>query len=300
MPLLKLSPFLLLLIMGGLTTASEEETNHEFQHNRILLSPDDFYVDMKDVMNPHWADLKANLTVGENSFGPAYGSTIHVVQSLVERGRYRDRKISEGIVLHTPTHSHISKLHQKDMTRWYQEHGAMNTQIFRMLPGDDNVRNQRLHAPRVEAYSPDKKWKEGDGWHEWSARFTFVRVRAGAVFQIKHNATYWSMQLRLEKNSANIDNDTFDLVYAKLRDPDAKTVLARNVVARSGVDIKVLDNGVHHEVYVNGILKVENSMTDRGGSSALNHARWGFYSAGSAIDREILVFVTGVYVGKAL
>ena len=164
-----------------------------------------------------------------------------------------------------------------------------------MFPGDDNVRNGRENAPRSEIYGL-VKWKRGDGWYEWSGTYTFIKVRNGCIFQIKHNRKYWSMQLRVKENDD--DDGTFDLVYAKLRDPDGETILERDVVHKS-IDIKVLDDGTNHMVYVNGELRVEGSMTDRSDDES-NRARWGIYSPRSPMDRDILIFVTGAYVGKAL
>ena len=188
------------------------------------------------------------------------------------------------------THSFVGPENFPNMSRWYQE--DENTQIFRLFPGDDNIRNLRANAPRSEAFGL-VSWKRGDGWYEWSGRYTFLQVREGAVLQIKHNSTYWSMQLILDENP----DGTFDLSYIKLRDRDAKTLLMKDVVGK-GVDIRVLDNGDDHKVFVDEELKVVNRMTDRPEEDD-NRARWGLYTPRSAIDRDILMFVTGAYVGPA-
>lgn len=258
-----------------------------------LQDPDDpkgmLYTDLRDVHNPPWEELKARLAIGRNSLGPACGSTIRINRERVERGPYAGRRIPHDIRIHTPTHSAIPRKDFGTMTRWYQEDG--NTQVFRMFPGDDNIRNPRAMAPRSEAFG-GARWKRGDGWHEWSGRYTFIKVRSGAVFQIKHNRTYWSIQLVLQGN----DDGTYDLAYQKLHDRDAKQVLAQDVVGRA-VDIRVLDDGTRHRVYVNGQLRVDGEFTDRKDNET-NHPRWGIYSPRSAMDREILILVTGVYVGK--
>ena len=259
-----------------------------------------FYKDLEDRPNPDWSDLVKTLDVGENSLGPALGSTIRVHhKTVLTKGggnnnafASRDIPIIRPIGLHVPTHSNISPRFFGNVTRWYQEDGT--TQIFRLFPGDDNVRNKREHAPRSEAFGL-KSWRRGDGWHEWSGHYTFLKVRGGAVFQIKHNSTYWSMQLVLGENP-NLEG-VFDLYYQKLRDPDAKTLLLKDVVNK-GVDIRVLDDGTNHKVYVDHKLVVENQMTDRRDDED-NRARWGMYTPRSAMDREILIFVTGAYVGPA-
>lgn len=252
----------------------------------------DFFTDLNDVPNPDWPKLKKSLVIGANSRGPAYGSTIRVNRDETEKGSYKNRKIPRYIALHSPTSSYTKRDFFDKMTRWYQEDG--NTQVFRLFPGDDNIRSARVNAPRSEIYGLTT-WRRNDGWHEWSGRYTFLKVRPGAVFQIKHNSTYWSMQLILEHT---VDDDgTYDLFYVKLRDPGAKTLIARDVVGR-GIDVKVQDDGENHKVYVDEKLLVENAVTDRP-EKADNRARWGLYSPKSAMDRDILIMVTGACVGKS-
>ncbi len=247
--------------------------------------------DLKDVPNPAWEELKKSLTLGKDSLGPALGSSLRVNRELVATGPYADRAIPRDITIHTPTSSLIRRADFGSMTRWYQEDG--NTQIFRMFPGDDNVRNQRALAPRSEAFG-GASWQRGDGWREWSGRYTFIKVRGGAVFQIKHNTTYWSMQLDIQPAA----DGTFNLAFQRLHDAGATQVLERDIVGKS-YDVRVLDDGTRHRVYVNGVLRVDGEFTDRRDDER-NHFRWGFYSPKSAMDREILILVTGVYVGVPL
>lgn len=254
------------------------------------LGIDRYFTDLEDEPNPSWFTLRQSLSIGQNSFGPARGSTIEVNQEEVRVGRYSNREISRPLALHSITSSYIGPRGWGNQTRWYQEVG--NTQVFRLFPGEDNTRNSRVNAPRSEVFGLES-WMRGDGWHEWSGRYTFLKVRHGAVLQIKHNSTYWSMQLILDENP----DGSFDLSYVKLRDRHAKTLLLDDVVGK-GVDIKVVDDGENHKVYVDGVLKVENSMTDRPLEDD-NRARWGLYTPTSAMDRDILILVTGAYVGPA-
>jgi hypothetical protein len=222
-------------------------------HNSIH----DYYQDLEDVPNPPWKILKQRLPVGKRSHVPALGSTIHVNHTLIQTGLYGRRNLSINRAVHVPTNTHVSPRHFDRITRWYQE--DQNTQIFRLFPGDDSIWGERRKAPRSEAYGK-LKWTRGDGWHRFSARYTFLKVRKGAVLQIKHNSTYWSMQLVLQENA---DNDgSFDLCYVKLSNRSEKRRLMENVVGQS-MDIMVLDDGDHHKVFVNQKLMVENSMTDR-------------------------------------
>ena len=243
-----------------------------------------YYADLGDVPNPAWFNLKENLIF------KAPGSTIQVNHDAIQTP-YSNRSIARPIAVHIPNNQAVLPRSFDQISRWYQESGN-NTQIFRMFPGEDNVVYSRVNAPRVEAFGL-MGWNRGDGWHEFSGRYTFLKVRPGAVFQIKHNVTYWSMQLILDENL----DGTFDLSYVKLRDKEAKTLLMEDVVGK-GVDIKVLDDGDNHKVFVDGALEVENSMTDRP-EGETNKARWGIYSSRAAMDRDILILVTGAYVGPA-
>lgn len=119
---------------------------------------DQYFADLEDIENPSWESLKETLVVGANSFGPALGSTIQVNHDATKPGLYADREISRPVNLHSPTHSYIGKANLDRMSRWYQE--DKNIQIFRLFPGDDNVRNSRINAPRSEAFSPVK-------WQTW-------------------------------------------------------------------------------------------------------------------------------------
>lgn len=244
---------------------------------------DQYFTDLNDEPNPSW------YTVKERAKFEALGSTIQVNHDAIQSA-YSNRTITRPIKLHTPHNQGILPRSFGNVTRWYQEDG--DTAIFRLFPGEDNVVLSRVKAPRVEAYGLHK-WQRGDGWYEFSCRYTFLKIRPGAVFQIKHNTTYWSMQLVLEENT----DGTFDLFYVKLRDREAKTLLMEDVVG-SGVDIKVLDDGDNQKVFVDDELIVENVMTDRPEGEA-NHARWGLYSPKAAMDRDILIFVTGAYAGPA-
>lgn len=198
--------------------------------------------------------------------------------------------IVNNIQIHVPVHSSVGRGSFDCMTRWYQE--CSNTQIFRMFPNEDNMRSSRRNAPRVEAFG-NTSWKKSSNtcWYQWSGLYTFVKARHGAVFQIKHSATYWSMQLVLAERS----DGTLDLLYNKLRDSDARQTLVRDVQGRS-CHVRVLDDGSRHKVFINEQLAVENEMSDRGDGA--NRFRWGLYSPGEPMDRDILIFVTGAQVKK--
>lgn len=209
--------------------------------------------------------------------------------SLLIRKAFRQSIVETGMFIHTPTHSAVRRRNFGSMTRWYQEDG--NTQIFRMFPGEDNMRSARRNAPRVEAYSLTK-WKRGDGWHEFSAVYTFIKSRNGAVFQIKHNSKYWSIQLVLAKR----ENGQLDLMFNHLREPELRKVLAADVEGKS-VHVRVLDNGTRHQVYINDELMVDGEMAERG-DNEMNHFRWGLYSPTKSMDQDILILVTGAHVAK--
>jgi hypothetical protein len=284
------SPF---IVQESLEDAHEQLTSETMTTRDLHVnsSSTELFVDLNDRVNPAWADLKATLKNGVDSYGPALGSTIAVNHPLIQNGSsYSQRTIPRNTLIHTPTNSYISPAYYHMQTRWYQEDN--NTQIYRMFPGDDNVRNTRNLAPRVESFST-VGWKRGDGWFEFSARYTFIKLRAATVFQIKHNADYWSMQLVVNQNQTS---KTWDLYYVKLRDSGARRLVQSDIQNKS-FDIRIMDDGTYHKVFVNNTLKVEGNMTLRK-STEVNKARWGFYSPGSAMTVDILMFVTGAYVGR--
>lgn len=250
---------------------------------------DKFYTDLNDTENPNWYKLRSKLVVGKETLGPALGSTIKINRDETEIGEYGKRTFTEQRVIHTPTACAIFPGGFGNMTRWYQEDG--NTQIFRMFPHEDNIRSNRTGAPRVEAYSKES-WKRGDGWHEWSGRYTFLKARRGSIFQLKHNVSYWSMQLIL----SDAKNSTLDLEYVRLRPKNERIPLVMDVIGK-GIDIRVLDDGDNHMVYVDGALMIESNYTDRR-DDEYNHARWGPYLAPRPVDRDILIFVTGAQIQK--
>ena len=249
---------------------------------RAAANIDQYFTDLGDIPNPAWYNLKQNLVFR------APGSTIQVNHAAIQ-SPYSNRSVTRPMAVHIPNNQAVLPRSFDQISRWYQE-SESNTQIFRMFPGEDNVVLSRVNAPRVEAFGL-LGWNRGEGWHEFSGRYTFLKVRPGAVFQIKHNATFWSMQLILDENL----DGTFDLSYVKLRDKAAKTLLMEDVVGK-GVDIKVLDDGDNHKVFVDGALMVENTMSDRP-EGETNKARWGIYSSRAAMDRDILILVTGAHVG---
>ena len=263
----------------------------EIQPTRELTGA--LYVDHNDRVNPPWDDLKANLTIGTNTNGPAYGSTIAVNHVVINSDptdtSVTARPIPNTMMIHTPTSTYIGRRYFHLQSRWYQE--DKNTQIFRMFPGDDNVANARALSPRVEAFN-NVGWRRGSGWYEFSARYTFVSLRAACVFQIKHNNDLWSMQLVVNYHQAT---DTWSLVYKKLNDAAATNVVQTDILNKS-FDVRVLDDGTYHKVYINNELRLQGYMARRLDTD-VNKARWGFYSPGSAMDREVMLFVTGVYVG---
>ena len=137
------------------------------------------------------------------------------------------------------------------------------------------------------------QWKRGDGWHEWSGTFTFIKLRSGCVFQLKHNVNYWSIQLCVIVQP----DGSFDLSFHKLHDKSSFQILAKDVRLKP-IHVRVLDDGTHHQVIINGDVKIKGQFTNRT-DHEMNCPRWGFYSPRAAIDCDILLFTSNVYVGKA-
>jgi hypothetical protein len=88
------------------------------------------------------------------------------------------------------------------------------------------------------------------------------------------------------------------LSYKNYDDAAARKVVQRDILNES-FHIKVIDDGTNHKIFIDDQLRAEGIMTNRTDKD-INKARWGFYSPGSAMDRDILLFVTGAHVGPML
>ena len=212
---------------------------------------------------------------GTNSTKGFKGSTVRVNHDLLKDSPDARRKIPGDILIHTLGHSAIRRGDFPNWTRWYQEDG--NTQVFRLFKGEENVRNSRDLAARVEAFS-DLSWKKGE-WHEWVGTYSIIKPHGCAIFQAKNNENDWSVQLNMGSDG--------DVTLNHRRGSDK--VIARNMVGKP-FHVRVRDNGLDYEVFLNGKSVGKGSYSRPQGNTTF---RWGMYLGANPVLSEAMILVTG-------
>lgn len=220
------------------------------------------------------------------------GSKIDVNNALVEVGPYANNPIiQDNLAIHTVGHASIRRNEFERWTRWYQEDG--NTQVFRLFKDEENLRNQRENAARIESFSVTDKWAPQDGvWREWEGRFTIIKSAGCAlphmcsIFQAKgNNVDHWSVMIRLDEHG--------NIWYVPRKEQpeigNNKYIVAKNMNGK-GFDVRVRDNGIDYEVYIDG-NKVGNGQWPRTEEIGF---RWGIYVGRSEVTDDIMLFATGV------
>lgn len=220
-----------------------------------------------------------DLPRGENSRKGFKGTRIRVNDELLENGPNSHRPLLEEIRIHTLGSSVINRSEFSNWSRWYQEDG--NTQIFRLFEGEENVRNSRKLAARVEAFSVFE-WEEGDGWQEWVGTYTIIKPHKCAIFQAKNPENDWSVQLNM-----NGDGD----VRLNHRRGEDK-VIARNMTGKP-FHIRIRDNGLDYEVYLNGVKEGEGTYAR---PVKKTNFRWGMYLGASEVTHDAMLLVTGAAI----
>jgi hypothetical protein len=216
------------------------------------------------------------IPVGMNSTEGITGSAIRVKHELIPAPATGKNPIPKDIHIHTLGNSLIRRQDFARWTRWYQEDGS--TQIFRLFPGERNVRNSRELAARIEAFSA-LNWQQGE-WHEWEGTYTIVKPHGGAIFQVKNNINDWAVAINLSNRG--------DITVNHRRHQEDK-VIATGMTGKSFV-LKVRDNGRDYEVYYDG-KKVGAGHYDRPeGRTAF---RWGIYVGKNEVKHDAMIFVTG-------
>jgi hypothetical protein len=218
------------------------------------------------------------LPVGENSKQGVKGSVIQVNRQLVELTPASRQPIPQAIKIHTLGNSAIPRADFRKWSRWYQEDGS--TQVFRLFKGEENVRNARENAARVEAFS-EVNWERGD-WHEWSGTYTIIKPHAAAIFQVKNNVNDWAVQLNMSPAG--------DVILNHRRGVD-KTI-ATNMVEKP-FRVRVRDNGHDYEVYLENQKVGEGFYARPEGKTAF---RWGMYVGHNGVDHDAMIFVSGATV----
>jgi len=230
--------------------------------------------------DPSFQDVMKDgkLTKGQTSKKGMSGSVISVNHKLVEITPESKRSIPKAIKIHTLGNSSIPREDFKKWSRWYQEDGS--TQVFRLFPGEVNLRNPRENAARIEAFS-NVKWKYGP-WHEWSGTYTIIKPHGAAILQVKNNINDWSVQLNM--------NGKGDVMLNHRRGKDKQ--IATGMVGKP-FHIRVRDNGRDYEVFMDGKKVGEGSYARPEGTTAF---RWGMYLGKNEVKSDAMIFVSGAIV----
>jgi hypothetical protein len=244
----------------------------------VHAAPEDFYTqrgtdeEFSEIMKS--GDLKK----GSNTNDGLKGSRISVNGALLKDGPNARRRIPDDINIHTLANSSIPRRDFAKWSRWYQEDG--NTQVFRLFKGEVNVRNTRENAARVEAFGTTG-WKEGE-WHEWVGTYTIIKPHGAAIFQAKNNENDWSVQLNM--------NDKGDVSLNHRRGTDK--VIATDMAGKP-FHIRVRDNGLDYEVFLNGKSVGKGSYARPKG---VTNFRWGMYLGSNEVKHDAMIFVTGAEI----
>ncbi len=253
----------------------------------LIAAPWAFAVDVNTLYtqtgtDPTWQQLLDSnaIPVGVTSTAGVTGSTINVVNALVEVGPNANNPIPSGLRIHTLGNSSVTSGDFSKWSRWYQQDGK--TQVFRLFEGEENVRNDRPAAARIEAFAPNNKWKFGDGWYKWEATYTIIKPISAAIFQAKNDINDWSVQIGMGSNGSVTLN----------RRVGADLVMGTNMVGEA-FDITVYDNGLDYQVYFNGVFQGAGQFSRPSGESAF---RWGMYTGSGIPQDDGMLFVTGAKI----
>jgi hypothetical protein len=250
-----------------------------FQTDAIAGNVEDFYT--QKGTDPSFEEVmkSGKLPRGRNSGNGFEGSKIKVNHDLLKDFPSPSPSVIQDINIHTLGNSVIRRTDFDKWSRWYQEDA--NTQIFRLFKDEENVRNSRGLAARIEAFS-SFGWKKGDGWQEWAATYTIIKPHRCAIFQAKNPLSDWSVMINM-----NDDGD----VFINHRRADNK-VIARNMVGKP-FHIRIRENGHDYEGYFNGKLEGSGSYDRPKGETGF---RWGMYLGAKPVTHDAMILVTGAVI----
>lgn len=232
--------------------------------------------------------------------GPVLGSKIMVNHERLEKltGKLGpiDTKNVSGIQ-HPAGHGSRKTFDQ--WTRWYQEDG--NTQIFRLMQGDQNFRGgigENSKPGRIEAYTKSLVVEPGT-WREWEGTYTIIKPQAASIFQLFHSGgQLWAFHLGM-----NSKGDISFNRRGKTQGLEDKIVLAENMVGKP-LSIKIRSNGFDFEIFKKRPLedkdwvKVTTGSYKKAEDNKIQF-RWGMYSGqekGGSVPNDAMHFVTGVTI----
>lgn len=191
-------------------------------------------------------------------------------------------------------------------SRWYQKHG--NTQVFRVFPGDSNLTSPRAGAARSEAFGGnDLQTVDADGM-----QLTFT----GRFRVAEHNGSCRVMLFQSKGKGLNTRHETSGTSkypawgVALFVETDGKITLVERAIewgertvidtgkrVGDSFDLRVVDNGLNYQAFIDNQLMAEGSW-DRGDTPTA--ARWGAYVQGGdagilkgSMDSPHVTFVSG-------
>ena len=243
-------------------------------------------------VNPPFSDIRNVISNGYT------GTQIDVNNTAVEGGIYGTNAIQSPLRLHTLANSNVPQNQFDRWSRWYQTDGA--TQIFRLFPDEENVRNDREFAARVEAFDAVTRWNVDDGvWHDWVGRFTVVKPIDAAIFQVKDaDADDWAVQLKMR-----LDGSVLVAHRRPILGQNKTEILLDDAIGQP-FDVRVRDNGLDYEVYLGSDLQPFTSgrftRNDAADDNSTTRFRWGMYAENKAITNEGLIFVSHATVDPSV
>lgn len=235
-------------------------------------------------VNPAFEDIRDDISNGYS------GTVINVSNALVEGGLYGQFGIQDDLKIHTLASSVVSENAFGNWDRWYQEDGA--TQIFRLFPDEENVRNSRALAARIEAFDANTGWNVSDGeWNDWVARYTIIKPINAAIFQAKdQDVEAWSVHLGMTS-----EGEVFVQHRTPLPGQESRETLIPNAIGQP-FDVRVRDNGLDYEVYLNDQVQPFTAgrfvRNDEPGDDSNTRFRWGIYVGAKEVLSEALIFVS--------
>jgi hypothetical protein len=234
--------------------------------------------------NPPFEEIRNSITNGYD------GTVIDVDNAAVEGGFFGDLGIQGDLRLHTLANASIGQSRFGNWSRWYQTDGA--TQIFRLFPGEENVRNSRPLAARIEAFDANTGWNVDDGeWHEWVARYTIIKPINASIFQAKDQDNEdWSVHLNMNASGR------VSVTHRRPLPGQPKTeTLIENAVGQP-FDIRIRDDGLNYEVYFGDMTTpfttgrfVRNADPSDNSNTFF---RWGIYVGAKEVESEAMIFVS--------
>ncbi len=232
--------------------------------------------------------------------GPVLGSKIVVNQERLEQitGKLGpiDTKHIGGIQHQS---GHGTRKDFAKWSRWYQEHD--NTQIFRLIKGDQNFRSgigEDTTPGRIEAYSKSLVVAPGT-WREWEGTYTIIKPHGACIFQLFHSGgQLWAFHLGM--------NNEGDITFKRRRPApglEKNIVLGENMVGIP-LSIKIRSNGFDFEIYKKRPLEDKDWIPVTTGSyqKAEDNKiqfRWGMYlgqEKGASVHKDAMHFVSGVTI----